>query len=330
MGSSTFTKGQIGIEVTPGTAVAATRQLIGMLTFKDDRSRDTRADEQRGSFGGPNNVTDTAYLCKGKYVARATVEELVYLLALGMRGDLASTQPDAVGAPSVRDWVCTAPLSTIPDLKTASAYTGDNTQAQRALGMAVSKLRIKGGDDKPLRVEAELLGRRIQNAAFAAIVHPTTEDMKSLLTKWYIDGTGAGLGTTQVTGTFYEWEWAADFGISPDYTQDGSLDMGGFHRSTPKYSLSWTAKWNSAMVAEWANYDANTRRFIRLQNEGSTISGIYKKRLIIDGAYLLTEFEVLSGEKNGTNLVKVSAAGMEETTWGKLVEVALRNTLSAL
>lgn len=326
MGATAFTKNQLGPETTAGTAVAATRQLVGTLLLTDAREREFRDDEQRGTAAGANVAQDLAYLTTAKYTGRLTSMELPYWLACALSGAVSPTTP----AGTVRLWTHANPTTAYATPKSMTAYFGDDTQALRAAGVYAKKIKVKGGESKPLMIEVELFGRRQGTSTFAALTHPTTEDFKGLLTKWYWDAVAGTIGTTQKTGTFYEWEWTLDTGIEADYTQDGSLDMTGIHRIPPSTSLTWVAKWNSEMVTQFSNYDGLTQQLIRVENEGSTIETTYKHRVRFDGAYLITKFEPLSGVKNGTQLCKGEARSIDNATYAKRFEVTVQNTLTAI
>lgn len=331
MGQIQLRKAQLAIEATPGTALAATRQLVGTLTLEDDRTRDFRDDEQRGSFGGGNVTNDFAYASKGKYDARVTANELPHWLALAMRGDVTPTTPSG----TVRLWTFTAPLTTVPDVKTATLKTGDNeaTSVVNMRGAAVKKISIKGGDKKPLMLSCDLVGRHLGIGSLQVLTQPATEDLKSLLSKWYIDPASGTLGATQLTGTVYDWEWVMNTGVDGDFTEDGSLDMQSLSRGTPSYELNITAKWNSQTVAQWTNFDDTTtgNQLIRMENSGSVIATTYSRRLRIDGSWRFTDFKALSGDKNGLTLCTMKLRGVEDSgTYAKLAEVEIQNTLTAL
>jgi hypothetical protein len=329
MGQRATNKYQLGIESTLGTAVTPTRQLIGQLTLVDSRVREVR-DEERASFGGDVVIQDLSYLTTWKYVARATVDELVYWLALGARGDITPTQPSVGTAPLLWRWAYSGVIGTsIPALKSATLVLGDTQQAQKAPGCCVSKITLKGGGEKVMMLEVDLLGFRQSQGTLASLTHPTTNDMKSLLNTYYLDGTWAGLGTTRQTGTMYDFEWTFDAGITPDLVEDGALIPFGYHRNTPKVNLKLTGKWNANTVAQWLNYDANTRQFLRFVNIGPA-SGALNQQLQLDTSVQWTKVDVMSQNKNGTNLVTLEGMGMEDVTGANIYKAQIDNLLSTL
>lgn len=330
MGNIAFAKGQFGVETTPGTLVAAVRGLVGTLKLEDDKTRELR-DEVRGSFAGGNTLVDLAYASKGKYTGDATVAELPLWLSAGLRGDVTPTTPDGSGAPLARLWTFTAPTAApIPATKFLTLYHGDDTQVMRAGGCFATKIKLMGGPKKRVSIETEVAGRRYQTGTFAGVTSGGHEAIKSQLNKWFIDPTSGTIGATQLAGTMYDWSWTYDSGITADYTEDGTLDMTGVNRKTPTVMLEFTAKWNTAMVTEFTNYDNATRRLIRMENTGTLIAATTFNRLRIDGCYTFTEFTPLDGDQDGTTLVKVKAQAYESPVDGFWFELSAQNRMTSL
>lgn len=113
----------------------------------------------------------------------------------------------------------------------------------------------------------------------------------------------------------------------------GVLDMNDILRGRPSATLEITAKWNANMVTEFGKYKGTSAipqtRFVRLYNEGDTISTTYEHSVQIDGAYTITDFEPLAEERDGTHIARVRMVMRRDDTWGKAGEIQVQNTLTA-
>jgi hypothetical protein len=330
MGNPLLRRSQIGIESVFGTATAPTVQLPGALTLKNAPRRERR-EEHRFSMGGSNVYDDLSYSSTGTYTGRCTTTTLPYWLAAGMRGDVTPTTPSG----TVKLWTYTQPLSTIPALKSLTAYMGDNTEALRAAGVSVRRITITGNDTDAWTVSVDLIGQSLAAGSgstydFATLTTPTHETAKNLLSRVYLDDTGAGIGTTAITATFYGFTWVWDSGITPDYTMDNQLDMTDIQRGEPTTTLELRLKWNATAVTEHTNWRSAATRFVRVANFGSVISTTYRHQIFLDGAYVITDFDPIDNERDGTTLSKISLTAVEDVTWGKKVEVSVQNITASL
>ena len=333
MGNSNLIKNQLGVESVFGTPVTATRQLVGNLTMDFEPERVLR-EEARASMGGPNVHDDMSYISNGRYEGRATVGELPYFWSASVRGDPTISTPS--GGTDSRQHLYTQPLSSVPALKSLTVYDGDNTQATRTGGVTVSQWVLSGNDTEAWRFSAQLMGQRQATSTFAAIAALTgnaladTETAKNKLSKVYADNAGSGIGGTQLTATLYGFTLTWNSAIAPDHTMDNTLDMGDIHRNTPTVTLELLLKWNAIGVAEWSSFRSNTRRFIRIENIGSTIEDAITRLIRIDGAYDITRFVKRESVQDGTVRGRLTATAVEDPTWGKKLELAVINTLTAL
>jgi len=95
-GLTGFRKIQIGKEDTPGTPVAATVQLLGALTMKEAATL-SRPAEETGALTKATRSIVTGKQTELKYEGELTFEQFLYLLLMGVKGDVTATPvyPDA-------------------------------------------------------------------------------------------------------------------------------------------------------------------------------------------------------------------------------------------
>lgn len=336
MGSTYFTQGLIGPESTIGTAVAGTRRLQRKIVPKDDRTRKF-VEQARAMFPGPNLVMDFGYQSSWRYSAPVEPNEWAYWLA-SCFGDGVITDVDSGGGVTDLHTFTEATTAAPTDPQSLTIYTGDEVAAGqiRAAGCAATKLVLRFAGLQEVMGEVELLGRNIEVNDFDVVAFPTvasTDILKSPLSKVFIDTSGAGLGGTQITGTIYEATFTYNTGIGPDRTLDGSLDMTGFTRESPTGTLELLAKWNTNMVNQFTNHIAvdgtRARQFIRVQSEGKIVTSTFPYRIRVDGSYEVMEFDVLSEERNGFNLVKATYNLADDLTWAKRLVITSQGSLAA-
>jgi hypothetical protein len=332
MGNPLLGRSQVAPEAVVGTALEATHQLNGKLRPRFTPELEER-EENVADFWGSNTYDFLSYSSEWTYEGRAVTQELPFFLASSIRGDVTPSTPSG----SVKLWTFTFPGSTIPALKSLCCYGGDNTQALRCAGMFTRRWSIEGRDTAAWVLSADLLGRETvySGEVFAdpALTTITNKTVKNKLTRVYIDDTGAGIGGTQKTLTVYGFRFEFNSGIGPDHTMDGQLDMNDILRGRPSATLDITAKWNANMVAEFGKYKGSSfipqRRFVRIYNEGDTISTTYEHSVQIDGAYIITSFEPLAEDRDGATIARVQMTMTRDDTWGKAGEIQVQNTLTA-
>jgi hypothetical protein len=89
-GLTGFRKIQIGKESTPGTPVAATVQLLGALTMKEALAL-ARPNEETGALTKATRSTVAGKQAELKFEGELTFEQFLYLLLMGVKGDVAAT-----------------------------------------------------------------------------------------------------------------------------------------------------------------------------------------------------------------------------------------------
>lgn len=336
MGSSLLRRSQVFPEAVYGTAGEATHQLSGVFSPQNSPEQ-VRREERRASMMGSNTYDFLAYRSDWSYRGRATAQELPFFLSSSIRGDVVPSTPSG----AVKLWDYALPLTTIPALKSLCCYAGDNTQALRAAGMFTRRFAIEGQGTAPWMLDADLMGREtvysgevFSDPALATIANKT---IKNLLTRVYIEDTGSALDATPTAKTSLVYGFRFEFnpGIEPDYTMGIQLDMTDIQRGEPSATLTITAKWHATTVAEFGkwrgdSYSGITQpRFVGLYNEGETISTTYEYSAFLKGAYIITGFEPLSEERNGTMIATVTMALVEDVTWTKALQILVQNTLTA-
>lgn len=328
MGNPLKRLSQLGIESTVLTPTAADVQLAGKLSMKHMPNRRKR-DEARNSMGGSNTRDDMSIQSQGTYAGDLSAAELVYWLSLGMRGDPTVTTPET----SVRKHVYLQMLATIPDLKYATVYWGDDSGALRAPGAFVTQIVVEGADDGPWTIRCALTGGGVIAGTFASLSTITHETVKNLLTLLFVEDSWTALDATTV-GTVaspgserrqlhFGFTWTHNTGNSPTFTTDGTLSRSAVDRTEPSTTLQLRTRHHGLALTEEVNWINNTRQFIRLLNVGGLVGATAKNTIQIDGAYDFVDFDSVADERDGVVRSTWDLEAVEDTS--RMVEVTVIN-----
>ena len=326
-------RSQLGLGGTPGSPAAATVQLPGLLTMRHAPNRLLR-EEYRNSWGGSNVHDDLRLESTGQYVGRCTTSTLPYWLSAGMRGGVTPTTVLTSG----KQWAFVQPLTEIPvpALQQLTAYWGDADPTGGSLcapGTVVTRIVIEGANDAAWTIRADLLGMGTEPAAFnAALTTISNETVKNLLSSIFIGGDWATIMAATPTaspGVAYGFTWTYDAGVAGDFTMSNSLTRTDLHRDIPNTTLQLRLKWSAEAQNLAVHHLNNARRFIRLKNEGSIISGGTAKNTIdIAGAYDLMTMDTVADQTDGTVRSTLDLVAVEDS--GREVEVTVTNALASL
>lgn len=328
-------RSQLAPETTPGTAVAPSRELAGLLTGRNTPDRQLRQ-EQRASMGGPNTYDDLSHSSEWTYTGRALVDELVYFLSSGI-GEPTPAAP--VGGRSVWDFdqpLTLAEFNAMPK-RPLTLYSGEeNIENFHSAGCYLTQLVISGEDKGPLTVNHRIIGREMVSGTDASPdmdfskVLESQESLPTLRNLIRFSDTSAGLTGTAAANTGFSWTWTYNSGIVLEYTMDNTLGPSNIQYDIPTCTLEIIGKFNAIFAAEWTKYHDLTKRFVRITAFDKTSADATDYRLQIDGCYIMTEFTPLDTQRDGTILGRAVYTAVEDTTWGKKVDVKVSSTLAAL
>jgi len=190
---------QLGAEITPGTATAASTIWRGLGTIED-----TQVMEFPEEDVGLMAPTHRSYISQygGQLTmdaVPATFEQVGYLFEGGIKSVKTGTADgDGTGK------IYTYPMPTTSD-HTITTYTiegGDNQQAEEMAHCFVESFDLEGNAGEALTMAATWIGRQVTTCSFTGSVSiPPVEEILVSKGKIYIDTAGASFGTTQVSKT---------------------------------------------------------------------------------------------------------------------------------
>ena len=291
---TTITNGvQIGVEVTPGTAVPADKKLLS-------------ASINLGGAGDVNVIRGSgskfpAIASLGKDFAEGDIEgaptytELAYFLA-GLLGTPTITTP--VGATDARLWTWPIHVSAVQEGKTFTVEQGSAVQAERSVGLAVTGLGIDYSRDE-LSLSGDVLGQAFQTG-HTLTGSPTELALVPILPKEidvYLDTTIGALGTTKLLRALTaSWNIGDRFGAL--WPLNSALpSYATTFETEPSSEINLTLEADAVGMGLYSVLRTGVSRFLRIQAlSGTEIEAGFPYRLRFDGAVKVTDVPDMSDE----------------------------------
>jgi hypothetical protein len=315
-GQMALAKLQVGREVVPGTAVAATRKQPIMSGNLTESVEFNFPQEQRESFHANYRgfATKRSVEVSGMEIA-PTYEDLPWFLNFA----ISSNMDGAPTAISAQQYAFT-PNATVNDLGTATLEVGDDTQAYQVDFAVISRLELNIAKNAPSTLSVDWLGKSATAASFTSnLSDRVTEDINGALALAYIDA--SSIGSTAVTNvidaritieSMQTQFWALDGSLTPtdvyrNAARAAAVEMNVAFTDTTEY-----AAWQSNISGT-----GSTQRLIRLVVNGSSIAGTTPattKSLTVD-LYTVWE-EAPFGEDDGLRTVGFSGQTVYNTGAG--------------
>ncbi len=326
---------QLGQEVTPGSAVAATTRWNGIAPMWKDARKITFPPQQVGLL--TPTTTSLTEMVLGELELpeqAASFEQLPYLFDMGIK--TVSGVQDGAGTGYVYTYAY--PTTAANTIKTYTLETGDDTQESEAAYCFAKKIKISGSGGKeagPVMVSADIVGRQVSASTYTGSLSiPTVAYIPFAKAKLYIDAIGGTMGSTQKTGTFLGFEWELETGWDYYFTGDGNLYFTGHKNTGIKGTCKITFEHDSTANTELdTNWRGEVARQIRISLLGAALGtpateATKAVRLSMVGKWI--EFDKVD-EDNGNDILEGTFQfGYDATpaSFGSVVVVNENSTLT--
>ncbi len=321
---------QIGVEVTPGTAVAATRRL-GSIGFSIGPKVTTR--NQR-----PTGQKYPTLAILGKEWGEAELEgspvytELPYPLASLMSAPTVVQILDGATPTGAYLWTFNSSPYDDDTPKTFTVEQGSSFRAHRVSNAVLTELSVAWS-----REEIELSGNWITRAIEDGITltaSPTSlpqVPVKPAELSVYLDTTAAGLGTTKLTRAL-KGEFTVGDRFAPLWVVDAALpSFATTIEGEPKVEFKMTQMADAAGMASLISMRNGSTRFLRLEGVGPVIytGGVtVRHKMTFDVAGQVSDVSPFSDE-DGVFAVEWTFTAVVDPVWGKAYEAKIiTNTVS--
>lgn len=271
----------MGLESTPGTAVAATRKVYfgtdSMLTIQRDAHPHRFAVARRDNL---LSYTNGSVQAGGSASMPLDGAEALELFSLGISGTPVITTP--TGATTAR-------LHTYKpgDLASATVEWHDGKRVWQGAGYRANTLSISGAVNDTNMVSADLFGTNV--TAITGITGSLTDRVPTLTEGWqskvYVENFTGTPGTTVISGFMTNWSVQVSNNLGRVYTADNTLAANRVIAGELDVTASVTVDADSAVAkTEFDNWAAGTGRMIRLefQDETGFIEGAIRRFVTVD------------------------------------------------
>lgn len=315
---------QIGVETTPGTAVACNKRL---LATQISPSIQTNVKMFR-PLGGKYPTLGA----QGKEWSQAAVEgQMVYTdIVYHLSSIMNYAAPVQQGATTAYKWTFTPGQSAEDTIKTYSVEMGSSVRAhEMAYGIFDTWGYTITRDETSIK--GSMIGTRISDG-ITLTATPTEIALQPVLpteVSVYLDSTSGGLGTTKLTRPFQiDYELGAKVG--PVWPIDSAQQSFAAHvELEPKAQMKLLLAADAAGMALLTNLRTGSKVFIQVKAVGpiiaSTYTWLFQHSLcgIVSG---VSEFK----DQDGVYAIEWTFDQVYDATWAKSTVIEVNNTLTAL
>lgn len=315
---------QVGLEATPGTPVAAPTNIrsVSIETKIGGQADFFRPDGRKFNALAETNMEWTTWTMNGK----PTYTEMGWLLA-PMFGN---PSPSSSGV-AVKTRVYSMLDTTILTPKTITIEKGNSVRAQKMAYGLLTDLGFTFSRSAGLTLTGTGIGQ-LWTDGITMTASPVDVPLVPMVGKeldFYIDATGAALGTTKMLRAFHV-EPSISGVYSPLWAINSAVTSYAGHVDTaPTTGLKITVEADAAGMAYLTQYRADTTIFARLKSTGPVIDTAIPYSFTYDAA-LLIKTVTPDEDESGVTTVTYETEFVKDTTWGKALELTLVNNVATV
>lgn len=317
---------QVGVESTPGTAVAANK-----LFLSSGISPAVKVDMQRFRPMGqkfPTVLVPGKEWVEAKLDGQGSYTELTYLFASLFTDPGAPTTVDT----SARKYTYNPATSTEDAPKTFTVEQGSAVRAGKFAYGIVNELELQFSRDS-IDVSGTLLGQKYQDAITMTATPTAITQLPILPTDIdiFLDPTSGALGTTKLTRVLKaSWKIADRFGtVWPLNTANASFVS--HVEIEPKSEVKLLVEADSSGMANLTAMRGGTTQFLRIACTSPTLAGstTQKYSVILDQAIKVSDVAEFSDE-DGVYALEFTFEMVYDGGWGKYFTGQVINQLASL
>lgn len=316
---------QIGVEVAPGTAVAANKLLQAVEIVPSIKANVNSFRPKGGKF--PTLAAPGKDWSEAKISGQAVYTDIVYLLA----GVLGHQAPTKQGASAAYKWAFTPAQSAEDPIKTFSVECGSAVRAGKFAYGLVNSFGFSFDRDK-VELSGSMLGRAYQDG-IALTADPTAiEPVPILPTELaiFIDDSAAEIGNTQLEMENFQGSFEISDRFGTVWPINSSLASFGAHVETvPKATLKLFLAANDLGMSPLAAMRSGAKRWIRIKATGPVADDTYDYSFQLDLCGTVTEVGEFS-DRDGVYALEWTFQATHDADWGQALTVDVVNKLSGL
>jgi len=322
---STLSQGvQIGVETTPGTAVAANKKLLATSIELGIQANISTFRPSGGKFATIQAMGKE--WAKAKISGQLTYTDLVYLASSNIK----YAAPVQQAATAAYKWTHFPAQSAEDTVKTFTVENGSAVRAHKAAYGIVNSLGYMVTRDKT-EIKGEMLMQRVTDG-ITLTATPTDVALKPILPSqfdYYADDASGDLGTTKLLRVFsIDWDFSNRFG--PVWPIDSAQASFAAHVETePQPLLKVVLAADAVGMGYLANARTGDKKFIRIQATGENIEDTYDYSMIHDICGVVSAVEEFK-DHEGVYAIGYTFRCAYDATWGKAFNLEVINALTGL
>lgn len=312
---------QIGVETTPGTAVAAPTNIRAMsvgLSIPGE-AEFFRPDGRKFNALAMTNMEWSQFDVSGK----PTYTEIIYPL-IAMFGSPAPSTVGTLGKKRIFSMLDT----TLITPKTLTVEKGNSVRAEKIAGFTLTDLGLEFSRSS-LNLTGQAIGRLFTDG-ISLTSSPADIALIPILGKHldvYVDATAAGLGTTKLLRAF---------SVKPQLTgahgpvwpiNSANSSFADTVNLAPTTSCEVKLEADSAGMAYLSQFRTDDLLFLRVQATGPELEVGTPYALLFDICLGIKSVKP-DDEENGVTVVTYQTEFVKDSTWGKAMELAVTNLIA--
>lgn len=316
---------QIGVEATPGTAVAATKRLQS-IGIEPNISVETSPFRPIGSKFNALSTLGKEWV-EASLTGRGTFTEIIYPLSSVI--STATMSSPEVGA---HQWSFSPNTRDDDNPKTFTIEHGSSVRADRFSYGIVTELGMSFNRDN-IEITGSLMGRAIEDGITMTSGGVTSPDLVPILptqVSVYLDDTAAALGTTKLT-RMISGEFSLGSRFGPVWVLDAANPSFVNHIETePDLSTTLMLQADSVGMGLLNTLRNGDTKFLRIEAIGANIGATATPyRFTLDIAVKVSDTNGFS-DQDGVYAIEFSGLGVHDDTWGKALDITVVNDIATL
>jgi hypothetical protein len=333
--SSITQAAQIGVETTPGTAVAANKRL-GSMGFEIGPSIDVNALKPDGQKYANAQIVGKEWV-EGKLSGMPVYPELPYALSSVINSPVVTGITDGATPTGATKWAFDSANFNDDTPKTYTIEQGSSFRAHRAAGMIFQEYSWKWSRDK-IELGGKVFGKSLQDGV-TLTASPTILaqlPVRPSELSFYMDSSAVALGTTKMLRTL-KGELTIGDRYDPLWVVDAAqTSFVATVETEPTIEMKVTQEADAQGMASLIALRAGATVFMRLEGVGPNIytgTGgtplIVNHKVTLDVAGQITDVGTLSDE-DGVFAVEWTFSGVYDPTWAKSFHAEVVTTTATL
>jgi len=325
---------QYGVEETAGTAVVATKRILGKIKHVLDQQVVLPQDDIGKNVPGYRAVTGGKLVTNTIEVERGYFQLLPLIFSLLLEGGITAVEQTAQQGDYL--WAFSQDLTATgntPDSITLES--GDaGIQAFENEYVVFEKVKISGtipqdGGDASIKISIDFFGRQNSKVTFTeSIAVPTVTEMSGFLTQLYIDSAWAGVGGTLKANILRAFDIEIIGGFYPEFHGGTTLTFDTIGQGKPSLLCTLTLDSGAEAVAL---YDAlGTMKVVQLVMSGPAIGTGDPHSLVIAFSGIVMEPNLFDSAEKDTSLTTVQFEAIYDPTGDKMFTVDVTTNSSTI